>query len=177
MRTASFGLLALLAVLFGAPIQVGAQEGGPTLRLAERFSTTIPDSLEVSSIAASEDGGLLLLWAPTRPVLTLLRDGVISMIDRGVVTVPAGAAFVGRQGDTVEVVDAVRSSLVVVSLADGSHAERPLVVPGTIYNAARSRAGWYVGSVDSQGNYAVYHLAAGGARAVFRIPADSLDGI
>lgn len=173
MRIPSSGLLALVAVLFGAPAGGVAQEGGPRLRLTEQFSTTIPDSLDVSSIAASEDGRLLL-WAPTRPVLTLLRDGVISSIGRGVVVVPAGAAFVGRHGDTVEVVDAVRSSLVAVSLADGNHVERPLVVPGTIYNAARSRIGWYVGSVDSQGTYAVYHLAAGGATPVFRIPADSL---
>jgi hypothetical protein len=172
------GALACLAVLLFTPLRGGAQEGAATLRLTERFSTAVPDSLEVSSIAASEDGRQLLLWTATRPVLTLLRGGVLSSIGRGAVAVPAGAAFVGREGDRVEVVDAVGPSLVTLSLVDGSHVERPLAVPGTIYNAVRARDGWYVGAVDSQGSYAVYRMGSHGAVPVYRAPADSLgDGV
>lgn len=178
MRIFSSSLLVLVALVFGAPAGGVAQAAAPTLRLTERFSTAIPDSLEFSSIAASADGRQLLLWAATRPVLTLLRDGVMSSIGRGAVAVPAGAAFVGRDGERVEVVDAVGPSLVTLSLADGSHVERPLVVPGTIYNAVRARDGWYVGAVDSQGSYGVYRMSAHGAVPVYRAPADSLgDGV
>jgi hypothetical protein len=142
------------------------------LRLTEAFAISLPDTLQIGSIAV-RDSQELLAWAPTQSVVLHIVRGERSAFGAGRLQLPVGAAFVDGG---CEVVDAQRRGIVSFD-ADGAEREfRPIAVTGALVNAVRTPAAWFVGVNSSSEGYTLLRVLGDSISVLARLPADPSAG-
>lgn len=123
------------------------------LVVREVYARELPDSFQFSGAAfASNDD--LVLWASNRSYLLLVVAGNIQPIGVGFLVKPIAAAFTAGDSE-IEVVDAVRNTVLTLSRRGDRLRERRFSSRTTVSTAARFRDTWVLGGRDENGTFAI----------------------
>jgi hypothetical protein len=140
------------------------------LVVREVYAREVPDSFQFSGAAfASNDD--LVLWSSNRNYLLLVAAGTIQPIGADVLAKPIAAAFTLDDSE-IEVVDAIRNTVVTLSRRGARLRERRFVAHTRVSTATRFRDSWILGGRDENGRFGISTAtpvlrSASAERAVF----------
>jgi hypothetical protein len=147
----------------GSPGRPRAQAPHPAFELREVASTTLPDSFEIKGAALSRDGRVVVVWSGNQRHLLVDRGGGASVLPAGIPLTPLAVGFAASDS-LLEVIDAERRSLLVLSWAGKVIAEHALDLPWRVESATRTAGGWFLGGRDTAGDFTIVRWSPGGGR-------------
>jgi hypothetical protein len=130
----------------------------PPLELREEYSRQLPDSFQFVGATFSSDGSLVL-WSSNRNYLLLVDEGRIQALGAAFLGKPVAAVF-SAEGSEIEVVDAVRSTIVVLSRQGMRLRERRFYTSLRVSTATRIRDLWLLGGRGLNGRFALDEAGA-----------------
>ncbi|MBB4634714.1 hypothetical protein [Longimicrobium terrae] len=141
----------------------GEQDAPPAaFELQEVASTMLPDSFEVKGAALSRDGRVVV-WSGNQQHLLVDGGSGVSVFPAGIPLSPLAVGFAASDS-LLEVVDAERRSLLVLSWAGKVVAEHALDLPWRVESATRTESGWFLGGRDTAGDFTIVRWSPDGGR-------------